>query len=483
MSQPGTKRKREIIDDGPQPKKIKVSEPRLPILSALDDKNKTAIIAAYNSGNDTLFEMSCGTFDIDPSATKLELIEHSKIKLENTYRNLNFSVKKKLKYLCVQYQSDAISQSSFKQEASKLLRADITPNNVLYVIELISDDTTGLYPTVSCYQRRHETKKPKNLHPLLHSIWPTKITSKFETKMRAILQLQHEIDTKMKHFKTIVANEYEFRLDIYDRMNAFAKQMKSIQIRAKKVLTLDEAVTAMNEFKAKPNWKRDMDLRCDDMITMEALLSSTERDVRLNIEKIKNRMIYTLNIAYYDENDEAVPIKMKTTQRGFGTYKPTATFMEYSIMLNTMKQTDDEIRGLIDELSTLDVSQFIGNESKERRAKKAAKRRERNAESVQKNRAKKKEKEKENDSTTIDVAQENVTPGNSRIVTHEDIRIVMEILNDWFRLNRIGQMNKDIVFQKIQEKDDMNEEHMENILQHLHDRNKVFYIDPLVHQI
>eukprot|EP01083_Nonionella_stella_P311161 1108439_1 len=94
MSQTAAKRKRDKLDeDGPEKKKAKVSE--LPILSALDAKQKAAIFAAYQTQNDTLFEISCGTFSIDVSETKQELIQHTKITLSNTYLNLRFSVKKK----------------------------------------------------------------------------------------------------------------------------------------------------------------------------------------------------------------------------------------------------------------------------------------------------------------------------------------------------------------------------------------------------
>eukprot|EP01083_Nonionella_stella_P017138 47907_1 len=389
MSQTAAKRKRDKLDeDGPEKKKAKVSE--LPILSALDAKQKAAIFAAYQTQNDTLFEISCGTFSIDVSETKQELIQHTKITLSNTYLNLRFSVKKKLKYCCVQYESNAISKPSFKHEVSKALGVDITSDNLLFLTKIIRDDITGLYPTVSTYDRRHETKKPKNLHHLLDSIWPTKITSKFERKTRAILQLQHEIDKKMKHFKTIVANEYEFRLDMYDRMNKFENQLKSIQIRAKKVLALGDAVDAVKQFKENANWKRDLDLRCDDMLTVEALLTSIEEDVRLNIAKIENRMINILGIASYDENDKKMALKLKITQRGFGQYKPTASFMEYSIVLSTMKKYEEEIKGLIDELSDIDASALIGNDTKAKRAKLALKRREKNADTVRLNRAKKK---------------------------------------------------------------------------------------------
>eukprot|EP01083_Nonionella_stella_P213167 769058_1 len=237
MSQTAAKRKRDKLDeDGPEKKKAKVSE--LPILSALDAKQKAAIFAAYQTQNDTLFEISCGTFSIDVSETKQELIQHTKITLSNTYLNLRFSVKKK--------------------------------------------------------------------------------------------------------------------------------------------------------FKENANWKRDLDLRCDDMLTVEALLTSIEEDVRLNIAKIENRMINILGIASYDENDKKMALKLKITQRGFGQYKPTASFMEYSIVLSTMKKYEEEIKGLIDELSDIDASALIGNDTKAKRAKLALKRREKNADTVRLNRAKKK---------------------------------------------------------------------------------------------
>eukprot|EP01083_Nonionella_stella_P085429 236915_1 len=65
-----------------------------------------------------------------------------------------------------------------------------------------------------------------------------------------------------------------------------------------------------------------------------------------------------------------------------------------------------------------------------------------------------------------------------------DVRIVTQILADYFRMNCTGQMNKNELFQRIQEnKYDINEEQFKNIIKHLHNKNKVFYIDPMVHQL
>eukprot|EP01083_Nonionella_stella_P015981 44681_1 len=72
----------------------------------------------------------------------------------------------------------------------------------------------------------------------------------------------------------------------------------------------------------------------------------------------------------------------------------------------------------------------------------------------------------------------------SSSVSNENVRNVTQILANYFRVNRIGQMNKNELFKQIQEDNvDMNEDELENILKHLHDKNKIFYIDPLVHQL
>eukprot|EP01083_Nonionella_stella_P118514 353828_1 len=65
-----------------------------------------------------------------------------------------------------------------------------------------------------------------------------------------------------------------------------------------------------------------------------------------------------------------------------------------------------------------------------------------------------------------------------------NVKNVTQILANHFRVNRIGQMNKNELIQAIKDDNiEMNADQLEKILKHLHDTNKVFYIDPFVHQL
>eukprot|EP01083_Nonionella_stella_P044929 120853_1 len=61
---------------------------------------------------------------------------------------------------------------------------------------------------------------------------------------------------------------------------------------------------------------------------------------------------------------------------------------------------------------------------------------------------------------------------------------VTQILANHFRINRIGQINKNELFEQIKTDNiQMDENEVESILKELHSKNKIFYIDPLIHQL
>ena len=65
----------------------------------------------------------------------------------------------------------------------------------------------------------------------------------------------------------------------------------------------------------------------------------------------------------------------------------------------------------------------------------------------------------------------------------ENVRNVTQVLANYFRVNRIGQINKNELLTKLNETSSMSAAELEKILKRLHDKNKIFYIDPIVHQI
>eukprot|EP01084_Bolivina_argentea_P270957 460874_1 len=77
---------------------------------------------------------------------------------------------------------------------------------------------------------------------------------------------------------------------------------------------------------------------------------------------------------------------------------------------------------------------------------------------------------------------ERVIP--SEMFSEHDITKVEEILVNIFRIDRTGQINKNKLLQQIQKKKvNVGEIKLEHILRQLNERNKIFYIDPMVHQI
>jgi len=68
----------------------------------------------------------------------------------------------------------------------------------------------------------------------------------------------------------------------------------------------------------------------------------------------------------------------------------------------------------------------------------------------------------------------------------EDVKKIMQVMATHFRSSRSGQIEKSALLGKIQTDGQMpqiNDEELEKILKHLHSKNKIFYIPPVVHQL
>jgi len=75
---------------------------------------------------------------------------------------------------------------------------------------------------------------------------------------------------------------------------------------------------------------------------------------------------------------------------------------------------------------------------------------------------------------------ESDNAGNSEIAKHVTTKI-----SHYFRVNRTGQVTKQQLLAKINEDGDgeMTQEELDTILSSLHSQNKIFYLDPMVHQL
>merc|ERR1719411_1176808 len=75
---------------------------------------------------------------------------------------------------------------------------------------------------------------------------------------------------------------------------------------------------------------------------------------------------------------------------------------------------------------------------------------------------------------------ESDNAGNSEIAKHVTTKI-----SQYFRVNRTGQVTKQQLLVKINEDGDgeMTQDELDKILQALHEDNKIFYLDPMVHQL
>merc|ERR1712190_146467 len=75
---------------------------------------------------------------------------------------------------------------------------------------------------------------------------------------------------------------------------------------------------------------------------------------------------------------------------------------------------------------------------------------------------------------------ESDNAGNSEIAKHVTTKI-----SQYFRVNRTGQVTKQQLLVKINEDGDgeMTQDELDIILQALHEDNKIFYLDPMVHQL
>jgi len=72
----------------------------------------------------------------------------------------------------------------------------------------------------------------------------------------------------------------------------------------------------------------------------------------------------------------------------------------------------------------------------------------------------------------------------SEDIDNENVKNVEKILSNYFRLERTGQIKKDLLLKQINDENmEMDQDELDKILKYLHEKNKIFYIDPMIHQI
>jgi len=105
------------------------------------------------------------------------------------------------------------------------------------------------------------------------------------------------------------------------------------------------------------------------------------------------------------------------------------------------------------------------------------------------NRRKKKRKRKQPDGSSQEQEEERGTPSKRRKqkgkrVDEHRVKGVTTTLATYFRVNRVGQIKKEVLLRKMNaDGADMNQDELNQILKHLHDQNKCFFLDPVVHQL
>jgi len=104
-------------------------------------------------------------------------------------------------------------------------------------------------------------------------------------------------------------------------------------------------------------------------------------------------------------------------------------------------------------------------------------------------RKKKRRKRKQPDESSQEQAEERGTPSKRRKqkgkkVDEQRVKGVTTSLATYWKTNRIGQVKKDVLLRKMNaEGADMNQDELDQILKYLHDQNKCFFLDPVVHQL
>jgi len=74
--------------------------------------------------------------------------------------------------------------------------------------------------------------------------------------------------------------------------------------------------------------------------------------------------------------------------------------------------------------------------------------------------------------------------GRGANVDDHRVKGVTSGLATYFRVNRVGQVKKDVLLKKINEDGaGMTQDELNQILKHLHEKNKIFFLDPVVHQL
>eukprot|EP01084_Bolivina_argentea_P025137 46761_1 len=385
MADINRKRDRENDNDNVEPPNKKQKHSKMPLLESLTEINRTAIIDAYKSGNQNLFDMVCNNLNMQPDDIVDECKEYLNMILARNFHKLSFSHRQQLNHLYLKYKQQKLLKLQFQQQATQLFGEITTDNFEYFIDDIISLDVTAVYPNEIAFKQRKQTKIPKNLHKILKGVWKTKPTSISEQQNKVILQMQYELDRKITNFKTIIGNEYDFRLDMTKQINALDNYLTSYNIKSQKILKMKDVANDIKKYKKDPNWNRHLKWRCADMIQIEHLLKTSKKKCDLILEKIKNRMIDTLGIAMVNNDNQ---LEMKTSTFAFGTYRPKCIFVEYEKLLHKAHLVHGKIMELTSGLSDIELTGLIGNVSKERRAAQARKMKVKNKEKQTKEREK-----------------------------------------------------------------------------------------------
>eukprot|EP01084_Bolivina_argentea_P053097 97479_1 len=173
------------------------------------------------------------------------------------------------------------------------------------------------------------------------------------------------------------------------------KKFTKCIIKSRKISSIEQLLAHTS----RKNKERDTNWRSDDMLTCEILLKKMRQECELKTSKIRNRAV-DLNIATIVENS----LKIKTRRIMFGTITPKSIYMEYNLMLIRVKNKLSKVQELINKLSSVDVSDYIGNVTMKERSQKATKARKTNSTLMslkRENEKKKKEKEKKDHSIEL----------------------------------------------------------------------------------
>eukprot|EP01084_Bolivina_argentea_P105340 188619_1 len=370
---------------------------------SISKEDKQAIIQAYRSSNDRLFQLTCQSLKIDVKIAKEQIESAIDEQIEENYNSLTFKTRQQMKYIHIEYTGQQFDETSLINKLKQLCNI-VNSDNIHLIKKLISNDERGLYPNSIAYSNRESTKKPKKtMRNELLALYPSRLAEKnAKIRIRILYQIQEEIDRKIENYLPLINNEVQFRIEMNAWLSNFDKRFSKCLIKARKVSSIEQLVSHISN----KNKGRDTSWRCDDMLTCEILLKQFQKDCELQISKIHHRAV-DLNIATI--NNEMLRIKQRTF--AFGKITPTASFMEYNSMTAKVKTNYNKVLSLINKLSNVDVSEYIGNVSIKERSQKTKKRRgktaKRKAESDKRKRLKNKTEEMKLNEQTDDKNDEN----------------------------------------------------------------------------